>query len=186
MPPDSDSQSLQRCLKDLRERFAKIEIHASKPIVPFRETAVKGTDMAPPKSGNAKRGTMRGASAMNLVRCTIRAAPLPKEVWEFLRDNLALLRQMNQERKYREEAEIIPTREVTDTDGGDEDEVDLHGEVIKRPSVKPDEFWRVFQDVCAKAGGEWADMVEKLWAFGPQRAGTCVLVDSRAEGQSNS
>ena len=34
-------QQPQRCLKDLRERFAKIEIHASKPIVPFRETAVK-------------------------------------------------------------------------------------------------------------------------------------------------
>jgi ribosome assembly protein 1 len=28
-------------LKDLRERFAKVEIQASKPIVPFRETAVK-------------------------------------------------------------------------------------------------------------------------------------------------
>ena len=35
-------QSLEkRCLKDLRERFAKVEIQASKPIVPFRETAVK-------------------------------------------------------------------------------------------------------------------------------------------------
>lgn len=30
----------QRCLRDLRERFAKIEIQASAPIVPFRETAV--------------------------------------------------------------------------------------------------------------------------------------------------
>jgi ribosome assembly protein 1 len=38
----SISHYVQRCLKDLRERFAKIEIHASKPIVPFRETAVKG------------------------------------------------------------------------------------------------------------------------------------------------
>jgi hypothetical protein len=28
-------------LKDLRERFAKVEISASKPIVPFRETIVK-------------------------------------------------------------------------------------------------------------------------------------------------
>lgn len=31
----------QRCLKDLRERFARVEIQPSKPIVPFRETAVK-------------------------------------------------------------------------------------------------------------------------------------------------
>lgn len=33
----------QRCLKDLRERFAKVEIQASEPIVPFRETAVRGS-----------------------------------------------------------------------------------------------------------------------------------------------
>lgn len=32
---------LERCLKDLRERFARVEIQSSKPIVPFRETAVK-------------------------------------------------------------------------------------------------------------------------------------------------
>ncbi|KAK7682408.1 hypothetical protein QCA50_014613 [Cerrena zonata] len=50
---------LERCLKDLRERFARVEIHASKPIVPFREMCVKGTDMAPPKSGG-KRGTING------------------------------------------------------------------------------------------------------------------------------
>jgi len=31
---------LERCLKDLRDRFAKIEIQASKPIVPFRETII--------------------------------------------------------------------------------------------------------------------------------------------------
>jgi vacuolar-type H+-ATPase subunit F/Vma7 len=32
----------QRCLKDLRERFARIKIQASPPIVPFRESAVTG------------------------------------------------------------------------------------------------------------------------------------------------
>ena len=39
--PSNLTQFLQRCLKDLRERFARVEIQASKPIVPFRETAVK-------------------------------------------------------------------------------------------------------------------------------------------------
>ncbi len=36
---DKDFTS-QRCLKDLRDRFAKIEITVSPPIVPFRETAI--------------------------------------------------------------------------------------------------------------------------------------------------
>ncbi|KAJ2839941.1 Cytoplasmic GTPase/eEF2-like protein (ribosomal biogenesis), partial [Coemansia erecta] len=32
---------LERCLKDLRERFAKCEIHVSEPIVPYREGIVR-------------------------------------------------------------------------------------------------------------------------------------------------
>jgi ribosome assembly protein 1 len=36
------SPTQQRCLKDLRDRFARIEITVSPPIVPFRETAVAG------------------------------------------------------------------------------------------------------------------------------------------------
>ncbi|KAI0801740.1 P-loop containing nucleoside triphosphate hydrolase protein [Irpex lacteus] len=182
---------LERCLKDLRERFAKIEIHASKPIVPFRETTVKAPDMAPPKSGNVKRGTMLAASSLNLVKTTIRAAPLPKDIWDFLRDNLALLRRMQQDRKSREENNDHVIDDSRNLDGQnlediEEDEVDLQGEVIKKPTIKAEEFWKVFAEVCAKAGGEWTDLTEKLWAFGPQRAGTCVLVDSRPEGQTNS
>ncbi|KAJ2008724.1 Cytoplasmic GTPase/eEF2-like protein (ribosomal biogenesis) [Coemansia thaxteri] len=32
---------LERCMKDLRERFAKCDIHVSEPIVPFRESIVR-------------------------------------------------------------------------------------------------------------------------------------------------
>ncbi|KAJ1797709.1 Cytoplasmic GTPase/eEF2-like protein (ribosomal biogenesis), partial [Coemansia sp. RSA 2399] len=32
---------LERCMKDLRERFARCEIHVSEPIVPFRESIVR-------------------------------------------------------------------------------------------------------------------------------------------------
>lgn len=39
-PADARLDPLQRCLKDLRDRFAKIEITVSPPIVPFRETAI--------------------------------------------------------------------------------------------------------------------------------------------------
>ncbi|KAI0086587.1 translation elongation factor 2 [Irpex rosettiformis] len=176
---------LERCLKDLRERFAKIEIHASKPIVPFRETAVRVPDLPPPKSGNAKRGTMQAASALNLVKCTIRAVPLPNDIWDFLRDNLALLRHMQQERKSRQEIDESAV-DVQNLDDVEDDEVDLQGEVVKKPKIKLGDFWEVFRDACVKAGGEWADITEKLWAFGPQRAGTCILVDSRVEGHLNS
>ncbi|EKM49571.1 uncharacterized protein PHACADRAFT_214132 [Phanerochaete carnosa HHB-10118-sp] len=184
---------LERCLKDLRERFAKIEIQASKPIVPFRETAVKGVEMAPPKSGSAKRGTIQSAAAHNLLKFTIRAAPLPKSIFDFLRDNLALLRRMRQERASREEDPSRPSspsrgaeenngeendeRNYDETD--DLDEVDLQGEVLKRPSIRAEDFWPAFEAKCKEVGGEWEDVPERLWAFGPQKAGTCLLVDAR-------
>lgn len=43
--PISSEPSGQRCLKDLRERFAKVDVQSSKPIVPFRETAVRAPGM---------------------------------------------------------------------------------------------------------------------------------------------
>ena len=68
-------------------------------------------------------------------------------------------------------------------EGDEADEVDRQGEIIKRPTVRPEEFWTVLQQKCTEAGGEWASVVERLWAFGPQRAGTCVFVDARGDGQ---
>jgi len=38
---------LERCIKDLTETYAKIEISHSEPIVPFRETIVERTGFLP-------------------------------------------------------------------------------------------------------------------------------------------
>ena len=135
--------------------------------------------MAPPKSAPARRGTIHGSAGHNLVKFTIRAAPLPKGIWELLRDNLTLLRQ--QERKSREEGREGADNSADNADLDDEtDEVDLQGEVLKRPTVRADQFWTVFDEKCKAAGGDWADVAEHLWAFGPQSAGTCLLIDSRS------
>ena len=58
--------------------------------------------MPPPKTPNAKRGTIHGAAAQNLAKFTIRAAPLPAAIMEFLLDNLAIVRRLAQERKASE------------------------------------------------------------------------------------
>ncbi|KAI0826878.1 translation elongation factor 2 [Trametes gibbosa] len=170
----------ERCIRDLKERFAKIEIHASEPIVPFRETAVKGIDMPPPKTANAKRGTMHGAVAHDLLKFTIRAAPLPPAVHEFLLDNLAILRRMQQERKEGEEE-----RAREEEDAQDDDSYDVQGDYIKKPTIKAEHFWQELEERFKKAGGEWTDVADKVWAFGPQRMGSCVLIDVRG-GKPNS
>lgn len=140
--------------------------------------------MAPPRFGGTRRGTVVVSSAQGLLKFSIRAAPLPKNIWDFLKDNLALLRRMRQERKSREESTTTEISAVEDDSEDDDiDEVDLQGEIIRRPTVRPDEFWRVFEQKCTEAGGDWVGLADKVWEFGPQGAGTCLLLDARTEGQ---
>ncbi|KAF8237165.1 P-loop containing nucleoside triphosphate hydrolase protein [Tricholoma matsutake] len=164
---------LERCLKDLRERFARVEIQASKPIVPFRETAVKGADMAPTKTPNASRGTIHGPSSLNIVRFTVRASPLPGPILAFVLENIAILKRLQNDRKARD----------SQTSGKDIIEeainVEVHGDIVRKPTVSPEQFWDALQKICDDVGGEWRGIVERIWALGPQRAGGCLLIDAR-------
>ncbi|XP_043240169.1 elongation factor-like GTPase 1 isoform X1 [Amphibalanus amphitrite] len=103
---------LQRCLDDLRERFAGVEINASEPIVPFRETIVEPpkTDMVneaieeraedPESTGGLVEVTTPGRRAVLAVR----AVPLPTEATELLDANAELLASLLR-RRQRETAE---------------------------------------------------------------------------------
>ncbi|PPR00443.1 hypothetical protein CVT24_004504 [Panaeolus cyanescens] len=159
---------LERCLKDLRERFAKIEIQASKPIVPFRETAIKAADMAPTKTPGAPRGTITGASFAQAVTFTIRALPIPKDLLDFILENVEVIRQLGVSRNASaEQAEK------------EDENADVYGDVVRKPSVTPEGFWDALESKCQAAGGEWETIANKIWAFGPHKAGGCLLVDSR-------
>ncbi|KAH7885095.1 P-loop containing nucleoside triphosphate hydrolase protein [Phlebopus sp. FC_14] len=168
---------LERCLKDLRERFARVEIQASKPIVPFRETAVKASDMAPPKTRDAVRGTIRGASSQNLVTFTLRCAPLPDGILQFIQQNLSTLRALLQERGTSDgtisESDEIPSPE--------EERIEVQGNVVHAPNVRREQFWDALEERCREAGAEWSNVMERIWAFGPQGAGGCLLIDARKD-----
>ncbi|KAJ7069984.1 translation elongation factor 2 [Mycena amicta] len=166
----------ERCLKDLRERFARVEIQASKPIVPFRETAVKGIDMAPPKTANAPRGTVHGTSSQGVVTFTIRASPIPRPILDFILQNLAALKSLQQTGR----------GSVEEEDVNDEQANIIDGTVVRKPTVQPEEFWDALQEKCEEVGGEWTDAVDRIWSFGPQSAGGCVLVESRKSATGHS
>lgn len=180
---------LERCLKDLRERFAKVEIQASKPIVPFRETAVKAADMEPTKTANAPRGTIRGTSAQNIVTFTIRAVPLTKPILDFVLDNLSIIKKMDRKAESNahngtqsgDRAPQHGDQSTADAEMELDVEFDVQGEVARKPTVRPEQFWDALKELCTKAGGEWASLSDQVWAFGPQRAGGCVLVDARQD-----
>ncbi|KAI5122471.1 hypothetical protein M0805_008782 [Coniferiporia weirii] len=178
---------LERCLKDLRERFAKVEIQSSEPIVPFRETAVKAAQMLPPKLSNALRGTVHGSSARSVVNFTIRASPLPAPILEFIQNNLLILRRILRERKLKEEFISSDHAASQQDDENDlEEGINIYGDVLRKPTVRQEDFWVAFDAVCKEVGSEWRDLADKAWAFGPQTAGGCVLIDAREEGPTKS
>ena len=69
---------LQRCLKDLRERFAKVDFEVSEPIVPFRETVVND-------DGDSQHATPVAVCTSNKgITLRIRAVPLPKDLLDLI------------------------------------------------------------------------------------------------------
>jgi ribosome assembly protein 1 len=127
--------------------------------------------MAPTKTSNAPRGTIKGASTQNFVSFVIRASPIPAPLLEFILDNVATLKKLQHSRKGRQEGEGEEEEE--------ENVPDKYGDIIRKPSVKPEQFWESLQKKCKEVGGEWEGITEKIWAFGPQRAGGCILIDAR-------
>lgn len=159
---------LERCLKDLRERFAKCAIQASEAIVPFRETAVKAPDMAPPKTAGAPRGTVRGSVGDGLVNFTLRAVPLPPAVIDFLLAHQGSIAAMLVQRRTIEtDAEADAEAQIDATNAADEG--------VR--TLTPDEFWAELAQRFDAAGGEWVGAADRVWSFGPKKVGANVLLD---------
>lgn len=160
---------LERCLKDLRERFAKCAIQASEAIVPFRETAVRVPDMAPVKTPGAPRGTINTTLYDGLVKLSIRAMPLPPPVIEFLLAHQATIAGLLvQRRRAGEENDD----DEEDADQRERDDADAAG----MRTLTPDQFWTELSSRFDAAGGDWVGAADRVWAFGPKNVGANVLL----------
>lgn len=173
---------LERCLKDLRERFAKCEIQAGEPIVPYRETIVSATEMAPPKNKDIPRGTVVGLTTSKQVTVRLRVRPLPNAVTEFLLKNTGSIRRLYSERKEQEEGKRGTTADADDV--GEQaagDEISAAGTGM----LSLLDFREKLRSVFAETKGQehiWADVVEKIAAFGPRRTGPNLLIDATQNG----
>ncbi|KAF5367596.1 hypothetical protein D9757_010647 [Collybiopsis confluens] len=185
---------LERCIKDLRERYAKVEIHASKPIVPFRETAVREISSDPQQPGQPQAsvqqqkqfqtqfgssgtggptGTVSSSSSPQpngIIQFTVRAVPLPASICDFLAG-----------RRRRGVLGRLKRVQVKQNKGI---EKDTRSENQSSVSLSEEEqaFWAEFTSVCEKAASKtsqrkeggmdkemilWKDLAERVWAFGP-------------------
>ncbi|XP_042144764.1 elongation factor-like GTPase 1 [Ixodes scapularis] len=160
---------LERCVTDLVQRFAKVEINVSDPIVPFRETIVE-----PPKVDMVNEviedknllqkssketdedidadGTVTVHTANRQVTIKLRAEPLPQDVTELLEKHGSLIRDYDQALSSRNQE--LP-------------------ETLKKTIS---EFRQALVEAFAEAG--WPkETVNQIWSMGPRRCGPNILLN---------
>lgn len=120
---------LERCIKDLKERFAKIEISYSKPVVPYREAIVKARSLqlsADEEPGFAER-------KIGDFTLAIKVLPLDSTVSDFLESQAMTLT-------------------AIDSDSGDRPRklVDFEQELSKKfEATKDENFANIVQNIVA-------------------------------------
>ncbi|KAJ3019320.1 UNVERIFIED_CONTAM: Cytoplasmic GTPase/eEF2-like protein (ribosomal biogenesis) [Siphonaria sp. JEL0065] len=166
---------LERCLKDLRERFAKIEIQVSEPIVPFRETI--STSPALPSQDKSNdddsdnesdidaepsiplpTGTVISSSQGGLATLRIRAVPIPKTVLTFLDANARRLKALTE----ADQLEVV----------GNEGE---RAEFIKELEAELEEARK---DGSLIEKELWEDIGSRILSFGPREVGPNLLISA--------
>ncbi|XP_075129527.1 elongation factor-like GTPase 1 [Leptodactylus fuscus] len=176
---------LQRCLDDLRERFAKIGVSASAPIIPFRETIIRPpkVDMVNEEIGKQQKvaiihqvkeeqskspegvqidpdGVVTLTTSNKLATLGVRAIPLPEEVTQLLEKNSDLIRTLEQIN--------LAFSEGSST-------IQVNGTTIGRIREFKNQLEEHLQ------GRRWRNVVDQIWSFGPRRYGPNMLVN-RIEG----
>ncbi|GAB0134019.1 hypothetical protein EsDP_00002405 [Epichloe bromicola] len=165
---------LERCLTDLKERFARCDIQAGAPIVPYRETIVRAEEMRPPANKELGRGAVVGTTSSKQVTMSLRLRPLPSNVTDFLL-------------KHGGDAIKHLYTEIKSAESGDEQEqVDGANSiapdtlVTAAHALSVDELKKQLQKQLETGKGRdvWKNLIDHIAAFGPRRTGPNLLIDA--------
>jgi ribosome assembly protein 1 len=177
---------LERCLTDLRERFAGCEVQAGAPIVPYRETIVRAEEMRPPVNKDLGRGVVVGVTSSKQVSVTLRVRPLPSDVTTFLVKNAGSIKRLYSDRRAAEEPRDNSSPEraaehVTIQDEAAEGDDELSR---ARKVLSSEELGRELQSQFDGEKGRldtWKGVVDRIVSFGPRRTGPNLLIDATKE-----
>ena len=168
---------LERCMKDLRERFAKCEIQVGEPIVPYRETITSAADMAPLQDKGLPRGTVISTMASKQISIRLRVRPLPLAATNFIEKNIGLIRHLYIERKASEENRHEQPIDDLNQMNPHHTENSLYTDSeLNSPLGFKKDLQSLLNDEKGQSG-IWADAVEKIVSFGPRRIGPNLLID---------
>lgn len=170
---------LERCLTDLRERFARCEIQPSAPIVPYRETIVRSEEMRPPANKELGRGVVIGVASSKQVTVTLRVRPLPTDVTDFLIKNSGGIKALYSARKATSETDQELAADGASTP--QEEKLEADDDVSQATKVlSADDLSKELQsqfDTCKEREG-WKGVVSRIISFGPRRTGPNLLIDA--------
>lgn len=171
---------LERCLKDLRERFARCEIQTGQTIVPYRETIFSAPDMVAPKNPDLGRGGIQAVSASKQLTVRLRVVPLPEPVTEFFTKQVATIKRLQSQKHAVEDKQAA---EGANGNGAEETSDASHeaqgGDVMSLEDFRK-ELARIFDEEVKENKEMWKGVVDKITAFGPRRIGPNILVDATA------
>jgi len=157
---------LERCMKDLRERFSKIEIEQSDPIVPFRETIASETKIAADNKETLSAVTV--STPEKVVTLSIKATPLPQEVVDVLEANNqpgGALRCLIDRLDIEDVAERKRAAEKT-------------GALADSQNTSVQDFLTKLKEAFDAAGPKWRGTLGKIISFGPKRIGSNILISN--------
>ena len=170
---------LERCLKDLRERFARCEIQASEPIVPYRESIVSAAEMSAPKSNDIPRGTVVGTTTSKQISFRIRVRPLPAVLTEFLEKHRDDVRRLYAVKK-AQEGSRRGNEGSSDAGDHEDDDSKIQG-AIRSDTMSLEDFKKALKESLAEQTDHkefWENVIERITAFGPRMIGPNLLIDS--------
>jgi ribosome assembly protein 1 len=180
---------LERCLKDLQERFAKCEIQAGEAMVPYREGIVKAEEMNPPRDAALGRGKVEGVTSSKQVTIRVSVRPLPTPVTEFLVKHTGAVKRLYSERKAQEEERARAHRDgphAQDSEESKEQEAEVEDSAGEGgQQLSPEDFKQRLVEAFAEEKSEkeiWKDAADRIASFGPRRVGPNILFDMTSSG----
>ncbi|KAM3422976.1 hypothetical protein BST61_g455 [Cercospora zeina] len=180
---------LERCMKDLQERFAKCEIQAGEAMVPYRESIVKAEEMKEPNDPALGRGRVEGVTSSKQLTIRLAVRPLPAPATAFLIKHTGAVKRLYSERKAQEEersAAANTSNHAHQDSESSEHEVEAEeSNIATDQGLSMSEFKQQLGAALVKGKSDrelFKDVVDKISAFGPRRVGPNVLIDNTAAG----
>ncbi|KHJ35573.1 putative elongation factor 2 protein [Erysiphe necator] len=170
---------LERCLTDLRDRFARCDIQAGEPIVPYRETIVRAGEMKPAANKELSRGTVIATSTSKQISVRLSVQPLPTEITEFLTKNSCTIKKLYRDRQASRKITKFDENQSSQPDEEINNEILDDNKVLSLSKFKKKLYETI--ELVEEQRDLWASSVDQIVAFGPRLSGPNILIDTTTE-----